>query len=248
MPWLCPTPRSRPYRTAPRSARSLRAHIELNAIDLAWDTVVRFSVRAPRPPRPCARRHRASLRRLVQPDPGSVASLSGVLRCPIRPGAFPCSPQRLHPQLPEEFFRDFARVADDESRHLGWCLQRLRELGHDYGDVPAHNQLWVAAQSTAGDLSDRLVIVPCVQEARGLDAGVRLADRLKSAGDRRSAEIVLRIAEEEKAHVARRPLTRSPRAERDDSAERMLHHLTTVRLGLEMPVLHSTPHPPLCSA
>lgn len=40
------------------------------------------------------------------------------------------------------------------------------------------------------------------QEARGLDAGERLASRLVGWGDNRSASIVSRIAEEEKAHVA----------------------------------------------
>ena len=28
------------------------------------------------------------------------------------------------------FYEDFARVADDESRHFGWCVQRMAELGH----------------------------------------------------------------------------------------------------------------------
>lgn len=40
------------------------------------------------------------------------------------------------------------------------------------------------------------------QEARGLDAGKRLAERLVGAGDARSASIVAAIAEEERAHVA----------------------------------------------
>jgi uncharacterized ferritin-like protein (DUF455 family) len=40
------------------------------------------------------------------------------------------------------------------------------------------------------------------QEARGLDAGQRLAMRLLGTGDKRSASIVDRIAEEERAHVA----------------------------------------------
>lgn len=48
----------------------------------------------------------------------------------------------------------------------------------------------------------RLAIVPMSQEARGLDAGQRLATRLVGAGDNRSASIVKRIAEEERAHVA----------------------------------------------
>lgn len=128
------------------------AHIELNAVDLAWDTAVRFS------------------------------SLSDV--------------------LPQQFFADWARVADDESRHLGWCLARLEELGVAYGDEDAHNQLWLGAEATAGDVLDRLVVVPCVQEARGLDAGPRLAARLVGAGDVRSAAIVRKIAAEEWAHVA----------------------------------------------
>lgn len=40
------------------------------------------------------------------------------------------------------------------------------------------------------------------QEARGLDAGQRLVDRLVGTGDARSASIVAQIALEEKAHVA----------------------------------------------
>ena len=130
------------------------AHVELNAVDLAWDTVVRFS--------------------------GSG----------------------LGPALPPQFFLDFARVADDEARHLGWCLQRLRQLGHAYGDMPAHGVLWEGAQASAGSVRARVVVIPCVQEARGLDAGPRLSQRLRDMGDRRSAAIVGQIAEEEKAHVA----------------------------------------------
>ncbi|WIA40303.1 hypothetical protein OEZ86_013674 [Tetradesmus obliquus] len=126
------------------------AHIELNAIDLAWDTVARFS----------------SLR------------------------------------LPPAFYEDFARVADDESRHFAWCAQRLAELGCSYGDMVAHDLLWAGAQSSAGDLGARLAIVPMSQEARGLDAGRRLVERLKGAGDPRTASIVAAIAEEERAHVA----------------------------------------------
>uniref|UniRef100_A0A1D2A0V9 DUF455 domain-containing protein n=1 Tax=Auxenochlorella protothecoides TaxID=3075 RepID=A0A1D2A0V9_AUXPR len=126
------------------------AHVELNAVDLAWDTVARFAA-AP---------------------------------------------------LPRAFFLDFARVADDESRHLLWCLQRLGELGHAYGDMPAHSVLWEGAQASAGDVGSRLAVVPMSQEARGLDAGPRLVDRLVGLGDARSAAIVRRIAQEETAHVA----------------------------------------------
>ncbi len=53
--------------------------------------------------------------------------------------------------LPASFYEDFARVADDEGRHLGWCLQRLQELGADYGDMVAHDLLWEGCHMSAGE-------------------------------------------------------------------------------------------------
>ncbi len=53
-----------------------------------------------------------------------------------------------------------------------------------------------------GDLSARLAVVPMAQEGRGLDAGPRLVQRLRSANDHRTADIVERICLEEMAHVA----------------------------------------------
>lgn len=49
------------------------------------------------------------------------------------------------------FYADFARVADDESRHLSWCLQRLEELGYAYGDMVAHSILWEGAHASSGE-------------------------------------------------------------------------------------------------
>ena len=146
-----PSPKNSPLGPTAHVVHNL-AHIELNAIDLAWDTVARF------------------------------ASLRGA--------------------LPDQFFIDFAHVADDESRHLLWCLQRLDELGAAYGDVPAHDVLWEGAEATARDPLARLAVVPCMQEARGLDAGPRLVERLVGHGDNVSAAIVRRISEEELGHVA----------------------------------------------
>ena len=155
------------------------AHVELNAIDLAWDTVVRFSA--------LAREGGGGGQGQGQGQGQGAVSL-GVGQGP-----------RL---LPRQFYMDFARVADDEARHLGWCLQRLRQLGHEYGDMPAHGLLWEGARASQDSVRSRVVVIPCVQEARGLDAGPRLSRRLGDMGDRRSAAIVGQISEEEKAHVA----------------------------------------------
>ncbi|XP_010035840.2 uncharacterized protein HI_0077 [Eucalyptus grandis] len=128
------------------------AHVELNAIDLAWDTVVRFSP--------------------------------------------------FLETLGEGFFADFAHVADDESRHFAWCSQRLLELGFRYGDMPAHNFLWRECEKSSDNVAARLAVIPLVQEARGLDAGPRLVQKLVGFGDNMTSKIVGRIADEEMAHVA----------------------------------------------
>jgi Protein of unknown function (DUF455) len=46
---------------------------------------------------------------------------------------------------------------------------RLRELGSEYGALPAHEGLWESAAATAHSLPARLAIESCVHEARGLD-------------------------------------------------------------------------------
>lgn len=130
------------------------AHIELNAIDLAWDLIARFG------------------------------------------------PNAAEDGLPRDFFDDWCRVAADEARHFALLSARLAELGAAYGDLPAHDGLWEAAQTTADDLLARLAVVPLVLEARGLDVTPGMIDKLRRAGDEASAGILEVIYREEITHVA----------------------------------------------
>lgn len=127
------------------------AHIELNAIDLAWDIVARFADRY---------------------------------------------------ALPRDFFDDWVGVADEEAKHFTLLKTRLSDLGASYGDLPAHDGLWQAAQSTAEDLAARLAVVPLVLEARGLDVTPAMIDRLQDAGDAESAAVLQIIHDDEIGHVA----------------------------------------------
>ncbi|KAK9922700.1 hypothetical protein M0R45_031152 [Rubus argutus] len=93
----------------------------------------------------------------------------------------PSSPARpLKPQLvhPKKLPAPKNSVADDESRHFSWCSQRLAELGFNYGDMPAHNLLWRECEKSSENVAARLAVIPLVQEARGLDAGPRLVQKL----------------------------------------------------------------------
>jgi hypothetical protein len=131
------------------------AHIELNAIDLAWDLIARF---AP-------------------------------------PGAGPHD---------ANFYDDWVRVADEEATHHGLLAGRLAAYGAAYGDLPAHDGLWEAAQVTAHDLLARLAVVPMVLEAR---ARRDLADDRELAPGRLSA--LGRIAQRvDQSHVQHAPRLR----------------------------------------
>lgn len=126
------------------------AHIELNAIDLAWDIVARFS----------------------------------------------------HEDLPRGFYDDWVEVAEEEALHFGLLAERMAALGAAYGDLPAHDGLWQAAEETAHDLLARLALVPLVLEARGLDVTPGTIAKLERAGDGASVAVLRRIYEDEIGHVA----------------------------------------------
>lgn len=126
------------------------AHVELNAIDLSLDTLVRFAA---------------------------------------------------HSEPAVDFAADFLSIAIDEARHFALLDARLRALGSFYGALPAHDLVWTSADRSTACCRMRLALGQLVQEARGLDAGPRLAARLVGTGDVESARIVETIADEELRHV-----------------------------------------------
>ena len=126
------------------------AHIELNAIDLAWDIIARFGTA----------------------------------------------------ETPRVFFDDWVKVGEEEAIHFSLLQARLVELGAQYGDLPAHDGLWQAAEETAHDLLARLAIVPLVLEARGLDVTPATVADFRRVGDEPSAEILDSIYRDEIGHVA----------------------------------------------
>ncbi len=126
------------------------AHIELNAIDLAWDIICRF-------------------------------------------------PQS---SMPKAFYDDWVQVAVDEVDHFEMLERLLTSLGAAYGDLPAHDGLWQAAEKTADDLMARLAVVPMTLEARGLDTTPATMDKLARNGDTITPPALDVIYRDEIAHVA----------------------------------------------
>lgn len=105
-------------------------------------------------------------------------------------------------RVPNSFFDGWMQVAFEEAKHFRMVRERLRALGADYGDLPAHDGLWQAAHDTRNSLTARLAVVPLILEARGLDVTPALQAKMREAGDMESAAVLDVIYEDEKGHVA----------------------------------------------
>ena len=107
-----------------------------------------------------------------------------------------------HESVPRSFFDDWVRVGDEEAAHFALVSRRLGELGAAYGDLPAHDGVWQAAQATGHDLVARIAVVPLVLEARGLDVSPAMIASLETAGDHASADVLRVVYRDEMGHVA----------------------------------------------
>lgn len=154
------------------------AHIELNAIDLAWDVMAR-SFPDCHPEGECLKDLKA-----CEED----SSAQGLQNDKVF-------------QLPKAFYHDWIKVADDEAKHHLMLEARLNDFEASYGDLPAHDGLWEASEKTAHDFAARLAIVPMVLEARGLDVTPGMIEAMTKQGDSETADILRIIHDDEITHV-----------------------------------------------
>ena len=105
--------------------------------------------------------------------------------------------------LPDQFYQDWLRVADEEAQHFELIRTHLQAMNLAYGDLPAHSGLWDHAKDTEGDLLARLALVPRCMEARGLDVTPALIEKFKNLSDDASVALLTRILTDEVGHVER---------------------------------------------
>ncbi|MEW5837431.1 MAG: ferritin-like domain-containing protein [Pseudomonadota bacterium] len=103
--------------------------------------------------------------------------------------------------MPREFYADWLQVAFEEAEHFELLRNYLSDHGKDYGDFPAHDDLWDMVRRTDDDVLIRMALVPRVLEARGLDVTPGLQKRLRAVGETRLVEILDVIYREEMGHV-----------------------------------------------
>ncbi|MBN9477309.1 MAG: ferritin-like domain-containing protein [Burkholderiales bacterium] len=104
--------------------------------------------------------------------------------------------------MPQDYYRDWLKVAGEEALHFTLLAEHLRVLGHAYGDFPAHDGLWQMAERTRLDALARMALVPRTLEARGLDVSPAIRAKLAGAGDAAAAGILDIILRDEIGHVA----------------------------------------------
>lgn len=169
----------------------------------------RLPERPGRPERPLLVPPREVPRRRLGSQDGRIALLHAVAHIEFNAidlAADMIARYSLSPRLKKAdcatFITDWVSVCADEARHFMMVLTRLKDLGSDYGTLPAHDGLWDAAKATGQDIQARLVIAPMVLEARGLDVTPSMIEKLKSAGDPDSAAVLQVIYDDEIGHVA----------------------------------------------
>jgi uncharacterized ferritin-like protein (DUF455 family) len=104
--------------------------------------------------------------------------------------------------MPENYYRDWLKVASEEAYHFSLLNAHLQTLGFTYGDFAGHNSLWEMVDRTKNDVLARMALVPRTMEARGLDAIPALRIKLAQAGDLAAAEILDITLQDEVGHVA----------------------------------------------
>ncbi|QOL79818.1 ferritin-like domain-containing protein [Pseudooceanicola spongiae] len=107
-----------------------------------------------------------------------------------------------HVHMPQGFYDDWVKAADEESKHFNLMCDCLEALGSHYGALPAHAGMWRAAEDTVDDLFGRLAVVPMVLEARGLDVTPGIIEIFRKADISQAVEALETIYAEEVAHVA----------------------------------------------
>lgn len=103
--------------------------------------------------------------------------------------------------MPEQFYADWLRIADEEAYHFELIRAHMRQLGADYGDHNAHSGLWEMCEKTAHDVLIRMALVPRVLEARGLDVTPGIQKKLTQVGDHNAVSLLDIILRDEIGHV-----------------------------------------------
>lgn len=106
------------------------------------------------------------------------------------------------PDADPRFRRELVATMRDEQRHLALYLERMEELGVDFGDRATSSFFWDVLASV--DSVDGFVAgLSLTLEQANLDFAVEYAEAFAEVGDQRTAALLERVHREEIVHVSR---------------------------------------------
>ena len=104
------------------------------------------------------------------------------------------------PEAPAAFRAGIVRTITEEQNHLRLYIDRMRELGMDFGEQAVNDYFWNCMK----DMSSPLQFVTQMSltfEQANLDFSLQYRDAIAQAGDERTAEILDQVYREEIGHV-----------------------------------------------
>ena len=87
---------------------------------------------------------------VTQSAPGRITLLHAIAHIGLNAVdlALDMASRVIKTQIPVDFYHDWLGVTNDEAQHFLMLSDRLADLGAAYGDLPAHDGLWQAADAT----------------------------------------------------------------------------------------------------
>ncbi|MEN8694229.1 MAG: DUF455 family protein [Akkermansiaceae bacterium] len=104
------------------------------------------------------------------------------------------------PDAPDAFRRGVFHTLREEQNHTKWYVQRMKECGVNFGDLPVSPMIWehIAEMESPLDYVSRLSLT---FEQANLDYARHYSQILENVGDTKSAKILHTIYHDEIAHV-----------------------------------------------
>jgi Protein of unknown function (DUF455) len=99
------------------------------------------------------------------------------------------------------FKKGILTALKDEQKHLGLYVQRLNELGFEFGDFPLNDYFWRQMEKLKTP-AHYTAVMSLTFEAANLDFAQYYAAVFKKYGDKKTAAILETVLEDEISHVA----------------------------------------------
>lgn len=110
----------------------------------------------------------------------------------------------FYPHKTEEeirFKKGIMKALEDEQKHFSLYVQRINELGYEFGDFPVNDFFWKQMQKLES-AENFAAVMSLTFEAANLDFAQYYRDLFKEDGDHKTAEILNIVLEDEISHVA----------------------------------------------